>query len=79
MATKTVRVRTCDLCDSDNDAQPYLIRLPNGERYALDLCSEHSEPLREIVAGAPPRAERSNRYKVHSLAEIERMKKAGRA
>lgn len=73
------RQRVCDLCGDDTPAEPYVITLPEGSRVRIDLCTAHSEPLREIASRQEPQRPRRDNYRVSTLEEIERMKKGGRS
>lgn len=48
-----VSVTVCDVCgEVGAEAEKYEVKQPSG-RTAFDLCKEHSEPLRNLVAQFP--------------------------
>ena len=48
MATRTIEVRTCDVCGSDNGVEQYQVSGSLGSS-TVDLCTRHAAPLVEVM------------------------------
>lgn len=49
MASKTVKIKFCDICGREEDVRSYRIAFADrGQMRSLDLCAEHAEPLEAL-------------------------------
>lgn len=59
MATVSIKVRKCDVCQADG-ADKWFVQPPDGRRLEVDLCNKHSRPIEEaVVNGRPGRVTRN--------------------
>ena len=71
---KTLRVRVCDVCESENGVCRYRVAKLEGEpqTITLDLCVEHAAPLEPLLEVKP--ADRRRRPVV-PMEEVRAQKK----
>lgn len=72
MATVNVKIAVCDLCGQE--AECWHFTPPDKPRIAVDLCEDHSQPLRELQETL----EKRGGGKVKTMEQIEREKAAAR-
>ena len=79
MATQIIKQRVCDICGSDADVKTYRVGVVgNGRGVAPDLCSEHQEPIEQVMAAVPKGRTATGlrkQPKVKSEAEIKRLRR----
>ena len=76
---KTFTVTVCNVCQlMDRPVRTYRIKSDDSE-VQVDLCEEHSQPLRDLLQlGERPTTRRRRARTVMTLEQIEQAKKAAR-
>lgn len=79
MALQVKKVRSCDLCGSEEGVKTYRVGLVgNGRGVSPDLCAEHEKPFQEAMA-AVPRARPSGGLRkappVRTEAQVKKLRK----
>lgn len=79
MATKIIRSKVCDMCNSDEGVKTYRIGIVgNGRGVAPDLCEIHQKPIEEAMEAVPasrPAGGLRKQPKVKTEAEVRKLRK----